>query len=208
MDGLSRKLADVALSGPNDEREEFVRQSQKGRPISDGRGQALSESSLDRDRYMAKACKGESASKAAIPSNLIKAGRRRPENQERPHVSLYHDSFARFRAKIKDTSLEIPADVYSDVTQLFGVAQVVYKEERFRALAIESHLVKLMGDTYASQSVEGAQPDGVVTSTMPGRPKAYRCFLEVKNEIGTGGCDPCSQGFIGYEKFWSEEKVW
>ena len=133
-----------------------MRQSQKGRPISDGRGQALSESSLDRDRYMAKARKGESTSKAAIPSNLVKAGRPQPENQERPHVSLYHDAFARFRAKIKDTSLEIPVDVYSDVTQLFGMAQVVYKEERFRALAIESHLVKLMGDTYTSQLVEGA----------------------------------------------------
>ena len=71
---------------------------------------------LDRDQYMAKARKGESASKAAIPSNLVKAGRPRPENQERPHVSLYHDAFARFRAKIKDTSLEIPADVYADVT--------------------------------------------------------------------------------------------
>ena len=65
-----------------------------------------------------------------------------------------------------------------------------------------------MGDTYASQSVPGAEPDGVVTSTMPDRPIAYRCFLEVKNEIGTGGCDPCSQGFIAYEKLWSEEKVW
>ena len=85
------------------------------------------------------------------------------------------------------------------------MAQVVYKEEKFRALAIKSHLVKLMGDTYATQLVPGAEPDGVVTSTMPDRPIAYRCFLEVKNEVGTGGCDPCSQGFIAYEKFW---KVW
>jgi hypothetical protein len=156
---------------------------------------------------MAKALKGETASKAAIPCNLVKAGRRRPENQDRPHVSLYHDAFARFHATIKNPSLEIPPCVYADVIRLFGAAQIVYKEEGLRALAIKSHLSKLMGDTITSQSVRGAEPDGVVTSAGPDRPTAYRCFLEIKNEVGTGGCDPCSQGFIGYEKFWSREEV-
>ena len=68
-------------------------------------------------------------------------------------------------------------------------------------------LVKLMGDTYSSTRGPGAEPEGVVTSMLPGRPTAYRAFLEFKNEIGTGGCDPCSQGFIAYEKFWTDEKV-
>ena len=79
VDGLSQKFADVKLSGSSDERKVFVHRSQKGGPISDGQGQALSESSLDRDRYMGKARKGESASKATIPSHLVKARRRRPE---------------------------------------------------------------------------------------------------------------------------------
>jgi hypothetical protein len=115
--------------------------------------------------------------------------------------------FARFLAKFNHTSVEIPPDVYADVIQLFGVALPVYKDEIFRDAAIKALLVKLMGDTYASQSQPGATPDSVVTTSLPDRPTAYRGFLEVKNEVGTGGCEPCTQGFIAYEKFWSHQEV-
>jgi len=156
---------------------------------------------------MAKVRKGESASTAANPANLVKAGKPRPENQGRPHVGLYHEVFAHFRAKFRDTSLEIPPDVYAAVTKLFEKAQLVYSQERFRESAIKPVLVELMGDTYSSTRGPRAEPDGVMSSMEPGRPTAYRAFLEFKNEIGTGGCDPCSQGFIAYEKFWSDETV-
>jgi hypothetical protein len=73
-------------------------------------------------------------------------------------------------------SLDTPPDVYADVTELFGATQLVYNEEVLRASAINSHLVKLMGDTHSSTSTPGAKPDGVVMSTMPDRPTAYRFF--------------------------------
>jgi hypothetical protein len=124
VDGLSQKFANVTLTGPDDERKAFVRQLQNGRRTSNGQGPGP-ESFPDRERYIAEALSGNSASTAARPSSLVKARRGRPENQDRPHISLYHDVFARFRAKIMDTSLEIPTTVYAEVIELFGKAQAV-----------------------------------------------------------------------------------
>jgi hypothetical protein len=115
--------------------------------------------------------------------------------------------FARFRAKFMDTSLDIPTTVYADVIKLFGAAQAVYKEEKDRAGAMAQYLVDLMGDSYTTGKVTGAEPDGVVTTTMHDRPTAYRCIVEIKNEVGTGGCDPCCQAVIGYEKCWLDSTV-
>jgi hypothetical protein len=106
-----------------------------------------------------------------------------------------------------DTSLEIPTTVYAEVIELFGKAQAVYKDEKCRVKAMQEHLVNLMGDPYIGNKVPGADPDSVLTTRIHDRPTAYRCIVEVKNEVGTGGCDPCCQAVIGYEKCWSDSEV-
>ena len=120
---------------------------------------------------------------------------------------MYHEVFARFRVKFNDLPTQIPSEVYANVTQLFGASQIVYDLEKSRIRAIGPYREKLMDNKYISQSVTGAEADGVVITATPGRPTAYRAFLEMKNEIGTGGCDPVAQGVKCYEKFWAAEEV-
>jgi hypothetical protein len=76
-----------------------------------------------------------------------------------------------------DASLEIPATVYADVIKLFGAAQAVYKGEKDQADAMAQYLVSLMGDSYTTGKVTGAEPDGVVSTMIYGRPTAYRCIV-------------------------------
>jgi hypothetical protein len=49
--------------------------------------------------------------------------------------------------------------------------------------------------------------DGVITAEINEKSFAYIGFIEGKNEIGIGECDPSVQGAICYRDYWSQDNV-
>ena len=162
---------------------------------------------LDRERFINKVRNGPTASAAAKVPQLVKAGPARVEGRDGPHVSIFHDVFARFQSKFNDISTPIPSQVYHDVTTLFSLSQTVYLGEKDRARYLGPVIAKLIKNDISKPTIDGAIPDGAVTTANHGRPTAYRAILEYKNEIGTGGSDPATQAAKGYEKAWAEPQV-
>jgi hypothetical protein len=120
---------------------------------------------------------------------------------------MFNQVFARFQAKLCDKSTQIPPDVYLQVTKLFGASQCLFPGEKERANMVVPIIRKLMGNDIEDSRVKRAAPDGVVITATAGRPTAYRAITEMKNEIGTGGCDPVAQAIKVYGKLWAAQEV-
>lgn len=205
VERLTRKFAHVELPGTNDD-DKFVDGVLNSKP-SNHEQRHNAELPPAREQFIAAVRRGPPASTAAKVSQLVAAGRVRAEGSDGPHVNIFHEAFARFRAKFLDVSTQIPPEVYHNVTTLFGKSQTVYPEEKDRAEIVGPIIEKLIDNDCMQPKVKGAIPDGAVITAMAGRPTAYRAFLEFKNEIGTGGSDPVAQGAKVYEKAWAEQKV-
>ena len=198
MERLTRKLAHVELPGANDD-DKFVNSLLNSKPSY--RVQRHNpELPPAGEQFIASVHRGPPASTAAKVSQLVAAGGARAEGSDGPHISIFHEAFARFRAKFLDLSTQIPPEVYHNVTRLFGKSQTVYPGRKDQAETVGPIIQKLIDNDCIQPKVKGAIPDGAVITAMAGRPTAYRAFLEFKNEIGTGGSDPVAQGAKGYEK--------
>jgi hypothetical protein len=49
--------------------------------------------------------------------------------------------------------------------------------------------------------------DSVLTTVLTKKFLAYWLIMEVKWEIGEGGCDPTLQGALYYQGYWSQDRV-
>jgi hypothetical protein len=159
------------------------------------------------DRLVQDVRKRPPPSSAARLLYLVKEGRGRLEGRPGPLVGLYNPVFAEFQTSLNDLSLAIPPTVYTNVAKLFSVSTSLWPDEASRSAHMKEPLTSLIGTQYIVQDIGSARSDGVVITSTSNRPIAYRAFIEIKTEIGTGGSDPVAQGAKAYEKYWAQAEV-
>jgi hypothetical protein len=135
--------------------------------------------------------------------------RERPVLNGRPYhnaglpVGLFHPVFNAFHAAMRSPErFHADAKTYSSVRCLFGAFSDIYPAEDKRTDAIDEHLKILLGDSFVVVEAPTVKCDGVIIQKC-GDSVAYLAAREIKNEIGSAGSDPYSQGGLSYRKYWA-----
>jgi hypothetical protein len=155
----------------------------------------------------------ESIRKAPASSSSAKLGLLKNESIGRPEgrpglpVGLYHPVFTQFKASLEDTSTNVSSRELALVDQLLTASAKVYPNEKSRFHALKPSLDALLHSEFMTVEVTDAKADGVITTSVPRRPVAYRAVWELKNEIGCGGSDPATQASYSYRKYWVSKDV-
>ncbi|KAG8959405.1 hypothetical protein FRC03_008030 [Tulasnella sp. 419] len=117
-------------------------------------------------------------------------------------VSLYHEAFTVFQAHLE---AQPNAAKYPAIFELQNAAGVIYSTKGERLEAVRPLLQTVLDTGIAEEAFHGSRSDGVVSTWVSGcQTLAYCAMLEVKNEIGTGHCDPSIQAQFSYRAYWSQ----
>ena len=106
--------------------------------------------------------------------------------------------------------MELDTKYLSDVNTLCGQLSGLYTNEAKRHSAVMKTLGTVLGLLFKTQTTdlgnkENAKSDGVVSVDCgPELESAFVFILELKNEVGVGGCDPAIQALQSYRKYWLE----
>ncbi|KAG9084343.1 hypothetical protein FRC06_004116, partial [Ceratobasidium sp. 370] len=157
---------------------------------------------------------GNSASVAAVHSQFAVEQQHsetailngRPQERVGLPVQLFHPVFDTFTKTMESTNL-LPPSKYVHTEELLHASQDIYREDG-REGALMSHLIIALASTIDNEPVPNCNAAGVVkfvdTATAS---NAYCAIIEVKNEIGTGECDPTIQAAESFAIYWSQEKM-
>lgn len=177
--------------------------------------------SVDHDAGVKIAKAKLSPSSAANIANLRHVQRRDPILLARPHaargppITIYEPTFADFRHNLrmrKHIELGIPPDYYRAVSSFLVTSCDIYTSKLERRNALLPILIELLGQPIISGQLleDGSSSDGICTTKMEVGGKgmfALLMLLELKNEIGAGGCDPSVQASFSFTRWWSETRV-
>jgi hypothetical protein len=127
-------------------------------------------------------------------------------------VTLYHRVFSQFQEDLQVPldSMELDTKYLSDVNTLCGQSSALYVNEARRHIAVMKTLGTVLGFLFKARMTElgnkeNAKSDGVVSIECgPELETAFIFILELKNEVGVGGCDPAIQALQSYRKYWLE----
>jgi hypothetical protein len=125
-------------------------------------------------------------------------------------VTLYHRVFSQFQEDLQVSldSMELDTQYLSDVNTLCGQSSALYLTEAERERHVMKTLGTVLGFFFKTRTTdlgnkENAKSDGVVSIECGSDLEtAFIFILELKNEIGVGGCDPAIQALQSYRKYW------
>ncbi|KZT67957.1 hypothetical protein DAEQUDRAFT_368518 [Daedalea quercina L-15889] len=130
----------------------------------------------------------------------------RPLDLAAPPITIYHPVFAKFLAMVAEPldGIEFTRKELDLSWKFIANSTSYHNTEYSRVAAIRNvfgsavhrHIATPTSLTYSSGTVE---PDGVVTAleAAVGAFTPISCITEVKNEMGTGECDPLAQAECG-----------
>ncbi len=131
----------------------------------------------------------------------------RPHECLGPPVVLYSDAFNKFIADFKNEDLVISPKVLEIVNPLMNDMADGYKTEKDRCMMLEKYLSKIIWPIDDTKNDDGTISDGVILLPLERFRESAMLFLfEIKNEIGTGHCDPTVQGALSYVRRWAQDK--
>ena len=153
---------------------------------------------------------------AAPPSSAARVTMFADEQEKRPimngrpfrcnglPVHLFHPAFSTFVQNFNGRDRMTAAE-YSTAYQFNVASSQLYDMESQRKaaifeslhLAIHFHLV----------NVDGTTPRGRILADRGDGLPATIAICELRNEIGSGGCDPSIQGGLSYRKLWVADEV-
>lgn len=129
----------------------------------------------------------------------------RPIHLAGPPIQIYHPVFAKFlsRAFLQFDGNE---EILQWTSKFIQVSRDCYENDAYRMSALRPCLADLVhGDAMIFSKVDLGdgkwfEPDATIRADyIQGRPQPVCAFVEVKNEVGTGGCDPaleCQSDFV------------
>ncbi|CUA77963.1 hypothetical protein RSOLAG22IIIB_12942 [Rhizoctonia solani] len=129
----------------------------------------------------------------------------RPQNADGLPIGLFHSVFDSFQRRINSASFSPTPLQLSNTLPLLTVSQDLYKTEigpNVRTEALKSLLSKLLDHHIRECSIPETKSGGVVQDSNG----AYSMIVQVKNEVGTGGCDPSIQAAIAFANYWSDHQ--
>jgi hypothetical protein len=171
---------------------------------------------VDQDIAVRIAKGKEPPSTAAQPSHLTTQQAKdplligRPYDARGPPVILYVPAFAKFYSRMRagDSTPTAPSDFYSQVGQLLVASSDIYRKEEMRESVFLPALEALLDrnvETEYSDDPRGS--DRVCKIRLPEGQSALILLYKLKNEIGTGRCDPSVHASFSFSRWWSQGKV-
>ncbi|QRV79847.1 adaptin amino-terminal region protein [Ceratobasidium sp. AG-Ba] len=123
-------------------------------------------------------------------------------------VQLFHPVFDHFLRAL-EASDEPSASDYKNVQMLAFTGQDVYRNEGDRwKLLLSRFLVALDSKIARDHPVQNCKPDGLIQFFSTELATDLYCsIIEIKNEVGTGACDPGIQAAEDYGICWSQGDV-
>ena len=172
----------------------------------------------DRENIAAKGRSRSSPSTSAITAARldIQHGRRpdavhnfRPLELSTPPVTIYHPVFARFRRLMAQEPTDLGPEELFRAQCFVTAANKFYKSEEMR---IQETFRWLHADILTKETFEFSSqkvtPDGTVCVAKTHDDfDTVSVIIEVKNEIGDGGCDPLAQAECDYVAIYSAVEV-
>ena len=136
----------------------------------------------------------------------------RPHSTRGPPITIYHSAFADFRRNLKTgRDLEIPPEYYKIVSAFLVTSCALYASERERRNALLPFLKELCGQTITPGQFEDGYSSNGISATKVSLESmgtmALLLLLELKNEIGTGRCDPSTQASFSFTRWWATNDV-
>ena len=124
-------------------------------------------------------------------------------------IELYHPIFDKFRTDANEMTLEISPEDYKDVARLCVKAAEIYEDKDTRSDEMHPELEKLLAAKLTKRKANGsrgAHADRVITFDLQ-ETQAFLAVMNVKNEIGTGHCDPAVQAASTYASYMAQPDV-
>ncbi|CUA67434.1 hypothetical protein RSOLAG22IIIB_03080 [Rhizoctonia solani] len=129
----------------------------------------------------------------------------RPQEADGPPIGLFNPVFDSFQGRIASDTFAPTALQLSNILPLLTASQKIYDSEPGpdgRTAALTHLLEQILTFDILEVSMPKTKSDGLITEADG----PHLMFMEVKNEIGTGGCDPSVQGAIAYVSYWGQAK--
>ncbi|CAG8681579.1 24933_t:CDS:2 [Cetraspora pellucida] len=153
-----------------------------------------------------------SPSSFAILNNLIDRHAKdkqllihRPPECVGPPVQIYHDVFSQFLRDYRNEDLEMGREHYEWTLEFINGMAEIYRSEHGRSIVFKEKIRKLFGEELRTISLEDDSRNyGVLESNVFSK-SVLRFLVEMKNEIGTGGCDPTVQASASFAKYYTQE---
>ena len=99
-------------------------------------------------------------------------------------------------------------DYYEIVESLLSASPNLFKDEKQRQNWLKTFLGRVLGRPLTVSVLEdGTSNDGVCVAHVKADQNALLLLCEMKNEIGSGECDPSVQAGFAYSRWWSQTEV-
>ncbi|KAG8685675.1 hypothetical protein FRC11_010231, partial [Ceratobasidium sp. 423] len=155
-----------------------------------------------------------SASTAAKPEMFAKQQRGqyymlngRPRQHTGAPIILYHPVFGNFLSNLQ-SSEPLPSKFYYRVLEYFWTSQDIHGAETGSSRGSNCDASTWGGlEEFLGKLWKVLEP-GVPDATAIGPNGTYSLIIEIKNEVGTGGCDPSIQAAQSYSRLWRQAKLW
>ena len=127
-----------------------------------------------------------------------------------PPIQIFHPIFGDFIYLVNDPDFQPTVDDIKDVQELMYFASEVGRMEEGQHGLNEGLRKRLRRILQAGVHVEpnndGTKADGVITLQI-GDERIVFLILELKRELGEGGCDPTTQAGLSLKRSWIEHTV-
>ncbi|KAI9437469.1 hypothetical protein H4582DRAFT_278628 [Lactarius indigo] len=122
-----------------------------------------------------------------------------------PPVQIFHPIFNDFIRSVNDSKVQPTTDDLKHVYKFMSIVSDISGSEKDYSNRLLPQLrLILNADVHEERSPDGTRPDGVITLQLGNSRIAY-FFLDLKREIGEGGCDPNTQVSLSMRRFWIDE---
>ncbi|KAH9062330.1 hypothetical protein EDB87DRAFT_1559239 [Lactarius vividus] len=124
-----------------------------------------------------------------------------------PPVTIFHTIFDEFISSVNDPNTHPTADDLKHVYEFMSIVSDISESEKTYSNGLLPQLRRILkADVRQEQSPDGTRPDGVITLQTNNCRITY-FFLELKREIGGGGCDPTTQVGLSMRRFWIDDST-
>ena len=146
-------------------------------------------------------------------AQAIYDGRRAPNgliSTNGPPIQIFHPIFNDFIHFINDPDVQPTADDLKNVQELMYFASEVGRmEDRHdgRNEGLRERLRRILQtEVHEEPNTDGTIPDGIITLQIDDARIAF-LILELKQELGEGGCDPTTQAGLSMKRSWIDPSV-
>ncbi|RIB23830.1 hypothetical protein C2G38_1958848, partial [Gigaspora rosea] len=120
-------------------------------------------------------------------------------------LMLYNSAFLHFKMNFNDKGLFMDKNHYRWTMNCIKAMSNFYSDKKSRQQEFNKRLQDLFDENVIVQSDDNTSNDGYITLQV--HSYTVLCLLiEIKNEIGTGRCDPTTQAAAFYAKFYAHEE--